>query len=301
MVWGIYSVVFLGAGGLCYAFIEVAACCADDGRGRCRPGGCAQVAGAAEPSSAVEVSATSLAPGDTFTVTQTVSNGQAFTINGAKASLRAKELLLSDVADLVSCTGTIVPCRVFGGSYRGELGDVPAGESRIVVFTFKIKEDVAVAQFTLQHQFVGDDFSFETLDGPVFSIQLHQTDLAVSLNASARGLLVSRVTYTITVKNNGPATAGTIRLTATFPAGLVYSGSSDCTRVPGTRTLTCDVATLATGATATKRFTADAGLLTLGTLVASAERTQSTPGDPNPSNDRATRSCAALTGLLIRC
>ena len=214
-----------------------------------------QVAGAAEPSSAVEVSATSLAPGDTFTVTQTVSNGQAFTINGAKASLRAKELLLSDVADLVSCTGTIVPCRVFGGSYRGELGDVPAGESRT----------------------------------------------AVSLNASARGLLVSRVTYTITVKNNGPATAGNIRLTATYPAGLLYSGSSDCTRVPGTRTLTCDVANLANGATATKRFTADAGLLTLGTLVASAERTQSTPGDPNPSNDRATRSCSALTGLLVRC
>jgi hypothetical protein len=260
-----------------------------------------QLAGAAEPTSAVEVSATSLTPGETFTVSQTIHNGASFTVTGAKAALYGKEFSLVDVADLVSCTGTIVPCFSQGSSYRGAFGDLPPDESRTVVFTFRIKDNPAAGQFTLQHGFVGDNYAFETLDGPVISIQPHQTDLAMSLDASARGLLSSRVTYTITVRNNGPAAAGNIRLTATYPAGLLYSGSPDCTRVPGTRTVTCDVATLANGAAATKRFTADAGLLTLGTLVASAERTQSTPGDPNPSNDRATRSCTALTGLLVRC
>jgi hypothetical protein len=262
-----------------------------------------QVAVAAPPSSAVEVSPTSVRQGETFTVSQTIHNDRTFTVTGAKAALYGKELSLVGVADLVSCTGTIAPCGALGSSYRGGVGDLPSGESRTVVFTLRIKEDAAVGQFTLQHQFVGDNYAFETLDGPVVTIlpSQNESDLAVSLNASASGLLVSRVSYAITVRNTGPSDASSIRVTATYPAGLVYAGSSDCTRVAGTRTVNCDVASLASGASVTRRFATSAGLLTLGPLVASAERTQSTPADPNPANDRATRTCTALTGLLVSC
>ena len=58
---------------------------------------------------------------------------------------------------------------------------------------------------------------------------------------------------------------------------------------------------LASGATVTRTFSADAGLLTLGSLVATAQRTASSPTDPNAANDRASRTCTALTSLIVRC
>ncbi|GAA1572458.1 DUF11 domain-containing protein [Kribbella sancticallisti] len=262
-----------------------------------------QVATAAEPSSAVVVSPLTIRPGETFTVTQTVHNSQAFTITGGKAGLYGKELSLPTIVELVSCPGAFA-CDVLGTSVRGGVGEVAGGESRTVVFTFRLKDDAPVGQFTLQHQFIGENYAFEILDGPVITIAPPlpaATDLAVSLNATARGLLTSRITYTITVRNDGPADATGVRLTGAYPAGLVFASSSGCTRVAGTRTVTCDVPALATGATATRSFSADAALLSLGSLVATAERTQSTPDDSNPANDRATRTCTALTGLLVRC
>ena len=123
----------------------------------------------------------------------------------------------------------------------------------------------------------------------------------MSLAASARGLLISRITYTVTVKNNGPGDATGIRVTGTYPAGLVYAGSTGCTRVAGTRTVNRDIPALASGATSTRTFAADAGLLTLGSLVATATRTESSPTDPNAVNDQASRTCTALTSLIVRC
>ncbi|MFI7066083.1 hypothetical protein ACIBL3_34165 [Kribbella sp. NPDC050124] len=82
---------------------------------------------------------------------------------------------------------------------------------------------------------------------------------------------------------------------------LVYAGSSGSTRVGTTRTVDCDIPALASGATVTRTFSADAGLLTLGSLVATAQRTASSPTDPNAANDRASRTCTALTSLIVRC
>jgi uncharacterized repeat protein (TIGR01451 family) len=262
-----------------------------------------QSAMAEEPTSAVSVSPLTVRPGETFTVSQTVHNDRAFTITGGKAGLYGKELSLPAIVELVSCPGAFA-CDTLGTSVRGGVGDVPSGESRTVVFTFRLNDDAPVGQFTLQHQFIGENYAFETLDGPVITIAPNvppAADLTVSLNATARGLLSSRITYTLSVRNNGPADATGVQLTAAYPAGLVFASGSGCSRVAGTRTVTCDVPTLANGATATRSFSADAALLSVGSLVASAERTQSTPADPNPANDRATRTCTALTGLLVRC
>jgi uncharacterized repeat protein (TIGR01451 family) len=253
------------------------------------------------PSSAIDVTPTALQPGETFTVTQTIYNDRDFTIVGAKAALYGKEKSLVEVADLVSCTGTIAPCGALGSSYRGGFGDLPSGESRTVVFTLKVKDTATSGQLTLQHQFVGDNYAFETLDGPAITVVADETDLAVSLTAVARGLLASRITYTITVRNTGQPTASNIRVTAAYPAGLVYAGSPNCTRVGNTRTVTCDIASLAGGASATRTFSVDASLLAVGALTTSATRTQSAPADPNAANDRASKTCTALTGLLVRC
>ncbi|MGW1346533.1 hypothetical protein ACWCOV_36135 [Kribbella sp. NPDC002412] len=262
-----------------------------------------QLATAAPPSSAIELSPTSARPGETFTVTQTLHNDRTFTVTGAKAGLYGKETSLPGLVDLVSCPGAFA-CDILGGSIRGGFGDMAPGETRTVVFTLRVKDTAPAGPVTLQHQFIGENYAFETFDGPVLTIlppAPSDADVAVSLNASARGLLVSRITYTVTVKNNGPSDATDVRVVGAYPAGLVYAGSSGCTRVGTTRTVNCDIPALASGATVTRTFSADAGLLTLGSLVATAQRTASSPTDPNAANDQASRACTALTSLIVRC
>ncbi|MEC3975237.1 hypothetical protein [Amycolatopsis sp. H20-H5] len=261
------------------------------------------VAFAAPPTSSAVVSPASVARGDTFTVTEQIYNSQSFTVTGGKAALYGQQSAITDVVDVVSCTGTIAPCGVLGSSLRGAVGDVGAGESRTVVFTLKVKDTAPAGAVTLQSQFVGDNYSFETLDGPVLTVTgaSLNADVGVSLNASASGLLSSTVDYTIRVTNSGPATATGIHLVATYAAGLQFSHSADCTRVGSTRTVSCDVASLASGGSKTLRFSAGAVLLTVGSLSTTVVRQASSPTDPNASNDSATKTCSALTGLLVSC
>jgi uncharacterized repeat protein (TIGR01451 family) len=236
-------------------------------------------------------------------VSETIYNDRDFTVTNAKPSIYGTPTAIADVADLVSCTGSIVPCFQVGSSYRGAVGDLAPGGTATVVFTLRIKDTTAPGQFTLQHQFVGDNYAFDTLDGPVITIAEPQTqaDVKVALGAVAHSGLGARIDYTITVSNSGPATASGIRVVATYASGLQFGGATGCARVGTTRTLNCDVASLAPGASATAKFTAATGLLSIGSFTTSAVRQQSSPTDPNAANDSASKTCSALTGLLVNC
>jgi uncharacterized repeat protein (TIGR01451 family) len=256
---------------------------------------------AVPPSSAIEVGTTSVARGQTFTVTQTVYNDRDFTITGGKAGLYAKETSLPAMVDLVSCPGAYA-CDTLGVSVRGGVADVPPGESRTVTFTFRVKDDAPLGTITLQHQFIGENYAFDILDGPSLTITQppQDADVAVALSASVRMVGTARITYTITVKNNGPADASGIRVVGTYPAGLAYVATT-CVRVGTTRSVNCDIASLASGESTTRTLTATTGLLTSGSLTAMALRTASSPNDPAAGNDKASRTCTALTGLIVRC
>jgi uncharacterized repeat protein (TIGR01451 family) len=261
-------------------------------------------AAAAPPDpSAATVSPSTVAQGENFVVSVELFNNRDFTVTAAKAAIYGSEIPIVDVADLVSCTGTTAPCGPLGSSFRGPVGDLAPGETRTVEFTLRVKDTASPGNLTLRHQFVGDNYAFDVTDGPVLTITgtPQAADVAVALNASASGLLTSRITYTITVTNDGPSVATGVRVTANYAAGLSYGSSSDCSRVSGTRTVNCDVSSLAPGASRTLRFTTNAGLLALGSFTTTAQRTQSTPADPNPANDNASRSCSALTSLLVSC
>jgi uncharacterized repeat protein (TIGR01451 family) len=253
------------------------------------------------PASAVDVSATTLSPGETFTVTQTVYNKIAIPIEGGKAALYAVGAGLTDWLELVSCNGA-TSCGVYGGvDFRAAFGDVPPGESRTVVWTLRVKDSPHSGPFVLGHQFVGDNYAFEPTSGPTITIVPKAADIAVTLNASVRSGLVPRITYTVTIKNNGPGVASDVRVLGTVPSKLVYAAGGTCTRVGTTRTANCDVASLDSGASTTRTFAGDANVLTIGTLQATAERTASSPNDPVATNDKATRTCTALTGLIVNC
>ncbi|UMP06272.1 hypothetical protein [Amycolatopsis sp. EV170708-02-1] len=258
---------------------------------------------AAPPTSAVEVSPTTVQRGQTFTVTQTVYNADATsTIEGGKATLYGKESSLPGIVDLVSCPGAFA-CDVLGGSIRGGVGTVPPGQSKTVVFTLRVKDDAPLGDVTLQHQFVGDNYSFEILDGPVLTISgtPSAADLGVTLTASPRGILTSSIDYTVKVTNAGPAAASGIRVASTLGNGLRFTGSSVCSNPSGTKVVNCDFSSLASGASATAKFTVAAGLLSVGPVKTTAKITQSSAADPNAANDTASSTCTAITGLLLTC
>ena len=250
------------------------------------------------PTSAVNVSSTSLTQGETFTVTQTVNNTAAIPILGGKAVLYVNGGNLTDWLELVGCTGAVNGCGVYNAEeFRAGFGDVAPGESRTVVWTLRVKDSAAPGSFVLAHVFIGDNFGFAGYAGPTITITPKPADIAVSLSGKASG---SRITYTIGVTNNGPGNATGVRVVGTFPANLAYV-SSTCTRVGTTRSVNCDLASLASGETATRTLTVTAGLLTIGNLTTTAQRTASSPTDPVAANDKASKTCRALTWLMVTC
>ena len=264
----------------------------------------APAAQAAQPTSSVEVSPTTVLPGQTFTVTQTIHNPTDFTVTFAKAAIYGSPTPITDVVDVVSCTNTTaVGCFQAGSSYRAAFGDLEAGGTKTTVWTLRVKDTAAPGSFKLQHQFVGDNYAFEILDGPVITIAdpSMRADVKVALGATGYGGLNARIDYTVTVTNSGPAAATGIRVVATYPAGLSFASGTGCAHVGSTRTVNCDVASLASGASATTKFSVNGGLLALGSYTTTAVRTASSPEDPNSANDSASKTCSALTGLIVTC
>ena len=259
------------------------------------------VATAAPATSSVEVSSTTVRHGDTFTIVEQVYNPESFTVTGAKPAIKGKEVAMSSIAELVDCAMVVLPCYEYFGTYRAPVGDLPGGESRSATFTLRVRDDAPIGSFTLLHQFVGDNYAFAAIDGPVITVLPRAADLSVSLDASPRGILTSRVDYGVTVHNVGPGDATAVRLTASYPSGMRFGYSSSCVHVASTWTVTCDIASLPAGATATARFSVQTGLLALGPLTTSVVRQQSTPDDPNPADDGDSITCSAVTGLLVRC
>ncbi|UOX86891.1 hypothetical protein MUY14_34900 [Amycolatopsis sp. FBCC-B4732] len=261
--------------------------------------GAPAVASAAPVPSSIDVSETTVHAGDTFTVTEQLYNPTDFTVTGAKAALYAKEKPVVDLVDLVSCTGAIA-CSPYLSSFRGGVGDLGAGESKTVTFTFRVKEDAQPGQFTLQHQFAGDNYAFGVEDGPAVTIAApNEADVKVALAGAARAGLAARVDYVITVSNTGPATATGVRVTANAGSGRTVTSLTGCTRA-GTD-LTCAIGNLAPGAWATAKFSSEGGFFAWGAFTATAQRAASAPADPEAANDKASKKCTAYTGLFVQC
>ncbi len=258
---------------------------------------------AAPPTSAVEVNPTTVQRGQTFTVKQTIYNADpSSTILGTKATLYGKERSLPETVDLVSCPEATA-CDMLGTSVRAGLGNIAPGDSRFVTYTLRVKDEAALGSFTLQHQFVGENASFEVLDGPVLTITdtPSAADLGVTLTASPRGILTSRIDYTVKLTNAGPSNATGIRVATTLGSGLKFSGSTQCSNPAGTKIVNCDIASLAVGANATAKFSVTTGLLSLGSITSTSKIVQGTPADPEAANNTSSVTCTAVTGLLVLC
>lgn len=127
-------------------------------------------------------------------------------------------------------------------------------------------------------------------------------DVGVVKTGPASVVAGTNVTYTITVTNAGPSDAATVSLTDTVPPGTTFvsanqtSGPSFNCVTPasgGTGTITCTIATLPAGASATFSIVLEVALGFAGP-VANTANVGSTTTDPQAGNSSST----ATTGVV---
>lgn len=125
----------------------------------------------------------------------------------------------------------------------------------------------------------GDNFA-------TLTVLVNAANLAVSQTASAPSVSIgTQVTYTITVKNNGPAQATNVALTDIVPAiatiGSVQASQGSCA-APANGVINCALGTLAVSANATVSFGATP--TTAGTMTNSVSVSSDAP-DPDTSDN----------------
>jgi uncharacterized repeat protein (TIGR01451 family) len=265
-------------------------------------------AAADSPEVALTVSPSTAQPGDTVTVTETVTNINGFSILQPKANLFSTPDAITGYATLTGCSagaggscGTITDGNGNPIGYQAVFGTALSGNtSATATFTLTLNANDNSAVETLEGQLSGTNYVTNVIPGPTLTINA-KADIAVGLSGTPRkdGLLGLQLDFTVTVTNNGPGAVRSATVTATVPLGLRASSTSCSTSSGGA---VCSFGAVPVGGRATATFTVPAGLLDIGLpFTFSAQRTASSPTDPNPANDSASTTCTVVSVLLASC
>ncbi|MFI5729684.1 hypothetical protein ACIA49_06135 [Kribbella sp. NPDC051587] len=207
------------------------------------------------------------------------------------------------VTDTIPAGLTIVsaakPCQVDGSTVRCALGDVPIGQ---VILSIKVKlvagYDGASLTNTATATSPTPDPDKDNNTGTSVSPVAALADLAITKTmAPANPVAGQQVTYTLTVKNNGPSDAQKVVITDELPRGLTkVSAKGPCILLPPATqgapdapeagTVQCSTASLAEGATIVITITATVVPGFSGELANVARVGSATP-DPVTTNNEA--------------
>lgn len=266
-------------------------------------------AAADQPAVTLSVSSPTVVPGDTVTVTETVTN-----VIGGASVLQPTAVALSTPDALTGFT-TLTACDAGPGGrcdtvtddngnavgYRAVFGAaLSSGQSATATFTLLIDPDADSAVETLIGDLQATNFDSGPVAGPTLTI-VAQADLAVAMTGTPNNTLLNlSVNFKVTVTNRGPAPVRSATLTATVPSGLRVTGTSSCTSASGGAV--CHIGAVPTGGHATASFSVPVGLLDIGVPFRfTVTRTASTPVDPNPANDSDAVTCTVVSVLLTTC
>jgi len=239
--------------------------------------------------------------GTTITYTVTVTN------NGPTG---AANVTLTDVlppnTTFVSANQTAGPafnCGHAAGTVTCTIATFPLGATATFSFVFNVDASVpngntisntANVSATTADPNGGNNSS--TSDATVAPT----ADLVVTKSGPSNVTVTNNATYTVGVTNNGPSDAANVTLTDQLPPNTTFVSANqtsgpafNCAHAAGT--ITCTIASLAAGASATFEFVVQVSPDARSPLTNAASATSSTV-DPNPSNSSASTS-AAVTAL----
>jgi uncharacterized repeat protein (TIGR01451 family) len=167
---------------------------------------------------------TTVAPGETFTVTYTLANDGDATANSA-----GLEPSLPDNISVASVSGdgTGDPARVF-------LSPVGPGESVTVTYTFEAASNISTGTSVAfdVSGFLESDGSSDTLTRTV-DVQQTAPEPTLSVDAPTKAEIGGTTELTYTLSNTGDATADSAGINLTLPDGVsVASASGDGTTEP---------------------------------------------------------------------
>ena len=128
---------------------------------------------------------------------------------------------------------------------------------------------------------------------------LAESDLSVSKVGSIDAILPGQpLTYTLTVRNNGPSSATNVTLVDRLPAQVVFSsaqsGQGTCQEAMGT--VTCDLGRLENGASVNTVISVVSRLSAAGGIIINSASVRASQGDPDESDNQTEERTVVLIG-----
>jgi uncharacterized repeat protein (TIGR01451 family) len=220
----------------------------------------------------------------------------------------AENVVLSDVlppgTTFVSVTPNSSPAPVCDGPIPGMGGTVTCtfpllGAGASAQITLAINTGSATS-YTNTATVTTDSFDTDGTDNSssVSTAVTQSADLSVVKTGPATVAAGSSVTYTVTVTNQGPSNAAGVSLSDAVPASTTFLSATqtsgpafNCVKpaVGAGGTITCSIATLPAGATATFSFVFQVSPAAVGSISNTASLTSGTT-DPTPGNNASTAS-----------
>ncbi len=219
-------------------------------------------------------------PGSNLTYTLTVTNNGP---NDAPAvtvtdTLPAGVTLVSATPSAGTCTG--LAC---------DLGNLANGASATIIITVTVDPAVACGTMLTNTASVGSSVSDPNAADNTASADTTVTcpaDLSISKSDAPDPVMAGDpLTYTLTVANNGPGDASGVTVTDTLPAGVTLVSA---TPSQGTCTVvTCDLGSLANGASAVITITVTVDPATPAGTITNTATVSASETDPDATNNTA--------------
>jgi uncharacterized repeat protein (TIGR01451 family) len=272
-----------------------------DQRGATRPQGPHSDIGAfefvlsADLSLTSQTSAAQIVAGQSFTYTVQLTNS---------GPNDAANVVFSDLApagvSFSSCSSTVGACTVSGGGANLSLATLPNGAT--VTITVQATLSASVADGTaLANTPSVTSSTFDPNTGnnsgsagsAIITVQ-NKSDLLVTTASSLDVVnFGGTLTYTVTVRNQGPFQASAVTLVDPVPAQAIFlsmnSGGASCTAPPPAMggTVMCNFGSMASGASATVSFTVRVSIPPVPASITNTAVVSSPNFDPNPANNSA--------------
>jgi hypothetical protein len=148
----------------------------------------------------LKLSSLTVHPGDTVTVTQTMTNVGNFTILNPSARLFSSPNPITSYTSPVSCTGA-ASCNALNGphgpvGYQAVLSEaLAAGASATVTFTIQVSPNAPDLIVTMHGQLLGSNYAMDNVAGPMLTVDASAGAIVFVTAPPKSGQLISRQSW----------------------------------------------------------------------------------------------------------